>query len=91
MILSGEKKLLALKQLKSVNVGHYLELSVKKLYEDFANRDSVRPYMPPKVGKGKTINKTYFWNVVNTLHEEELQSMLKFANEQRNSVGEQHA
>ena len=76
MVLNGEKKLLPLKGLKVVEMGHYPELSVKKLFAEFANRAEVKIYMPPYVGKGKQIEKKYFFNVVNTLHEDELQSMI---------------
>ena len=76
MVLNGEKKLLPLKGLKVIEMVHYPELSVKKLFAEFANRAEVKIYMPPYVGKGKQIDKKYFFNVVNTLHEDELQSMI---------------
>ena len=72
MILNGEKKLLTLKELKPVDVGHYPELSVKKLYAEFAQREALKPYLPPKVTKNKQVDKEYFFNVVNTLFEDEL-------------------
>ena len=86
MILNGEKKLLTMKQLKPIETGHYPELAVVKLYEEFSKRDLVKPYLPPKLTKGKMLDKRYFFNVVNTLYEGELSSMLEFANAQRNSV-----
>ena len=89
MVLAGEKKLLPLKAVKLVDVGHYPELSVKKLYQEFAERKELQPYLPPKLAKGRQLDKKYFWNVVNTLFEDELQSMLQHANSQRNQVGEQ--
>ena len=89
MIFAGEKKLLKLSQLKPVNVGNYPELSVKKLYTEFATRKTVEPYMPPKLMKGRQIDKVYFWNCVHTLHPEELESMMQYANAQRNSVSDQ--
>ena len=72
MILTGEKKLLPLAELKPVEVGNFPEVSVKQMYKDFSDRDTVKMFMPPKVFKGKGLDKTYFFNVVNTLHEEEL-------------------
>ena len=89
MILTGEKKLIPLKELKQVEAGHFPEVSVKGLYEEFSQRAALQPYMPPKLGKGKQLDKRYFFNVVNTLYEEELQSILQHANAQRNSVEEQ--
>ena len=61
---------------------------MKNLYAEFAQREAVKPYMPPKVTKSKQVDKEYFFNIVNTLYEEELQSMLVHANAQRNSVHE---
>ena len=72
MILTGEKKLLPLAELKPVEVGNFPEVSVNALYKDFAERPTVAPYMPPKITKGKGLDKTFFFNVISTLHEEEL-------------------
>ena len=41
LILQGDKKLIPLKQLKPVEVGHYTELSVKKLYDEFSKRPAI--------------------------------------------------
>jgi len=76
----GEKKLIPLKQLKPVEVGHYPELSVKKLFDEFSKRPAIQIYMPPKVGKGRQVDKRYFFNIVNTMYEDELQSMIQYAN-----------
>ena len=69
-----------MQELKPIEMGHYPELSVVRLYDEFGKRPTVQPYMPPKLCKGKTVDKKYFFNVVNTLHEGELASMLEFAN-----------
>ena len=80
MILTKQKRFLPRSSLKSVDVGNYPELSVKAMYKEFVTRADVEPYMPPKINKGRQADKEYFFNVVNTLHEEELQSMLDHAN-----------
>ena len=41
MILSGEKKLMQKSEIKPVDVGHFPELSVKAMYDDFGSRDDV--------------------------------------------------
>ena len=53
MILSGEKKLLLKANVKWVDVGYYPEISVKSLYVEFAEREEVKPYLPPKINKGR--------------------------------------
>ena len=86
MILSGEKKLLTLKELRTISVPAHPELAVHKLYTEFASRAAIAVYMPPKLCKGRSLDKSYFWNVVNTLSPSEVQAMLKHDNSQRNSV-----
>ena len=56
MILKSEKKLVPLKELKPVNVNFYNELSVKKLYEEFSARSELKPYFPPSLNKGQTLD-----------------------------------
>ena len=58
--------------MRSVAVGHYPEVSVKALYEEYKDRPEVKPYWPPKVSKGRTLNKEYFFNIMNTFVNEEL-------------------
>ena len=88
MILSGEKKLLHKSSLKTVDVGNYPEISVKSQYNDFAERAEIKPYMPPKINKGRQCDKEYFWNIVNSLCEEEVEAIIDHANNQRNLVGD---
>ena len=59
---------------------------MKGLYDEFAKRKDCAIYMPPKVHKGRTLDKEYFFNVVNSLYPEEMDLILKHANEQRNSI-----
>jgi 5'(3')-deoxyribonucleotidase len=87
MILSGEKKLLKMSEIKPVDVGSFPELSIKAMYKEFADRDDIKPYMPPKVNKNRTVDKEYFWNVVNTIAEEEVDAMVKHAHRQRKDIG----
>ena len=76
MILSGEKKLVELKNLRPVNVGHHEECSVKSLFKEFSERAEIAPYMPPKLPKGRQLDKTYFFNIVNTFCQQELEAIL---------------
>ena len=87
--MRGEKKFIPLSELKQVDAGQFPEVSVKGLYEDFANRPEIKKYMPPKVNKGRTLNKEYFFNIVSTFANQELQEILQHANAQRNSIDDQ--
>ena len=51
--MNGEKRLLPRAEVKFVDVGHYPEVSVKNMYEEFAKRPQVVLYMPPKINKGR--------------------------------------
>ena len=66
MILSGEKEFLPLVDLKPVAAGHYPEVSVKHLYDEFSVREEINKYMPPKLNKGRTLDKAYFFNIINS-------------------------
>ena len=59
---------------------------MKSLYDEFAERPEVQPYMPPKLHKGRTLSKRYFWDVVGTVYPDEVEAIIRHANEQRNSV-----
>ena len=53
MNLRREKKLLTKADVKWVDVGHYPEISVKALYAEFAEREDIKVYLPPKINKGR--------------------------------------
>ena len=78
-ILGGERKLLPLKELKPVHVGNFQEVSVKNLYNEFYEREEVNQYLPERMAKGKQIDREYFFNIVNTKCNEELQSIVAHA------------
>ena len=52
-------------------------------------REPVKIYLPDKLPKGKAMDKEYFFNIVNTLYPEELQTIVAHANAQRNAVEEE--
>ena len=89
-ILRGDKKLVPLKELKPVAVGHWPEVSVLSLYPLYKDRSQVSDYLPSKMPKGRTLDRTYFFNVLNTFLGDELQAILQHAHQQRNSVSEQN-
>ena len=53
MILSGEKRLMSLNDVKSVSVGHFPEVSVKGLYEEYSKRPEIKLYLPNELPKGR--------------------------------------
>ena len=88
-MLGGEKKLCPLSELKPVAIGHYPEVSVKALFPMYCDRPEVRDYFPSKVCKGRSLDKTYFFNILNKFVHNELQAILSHAHTQRNSIADQ--
>ena len=74
--------------MKSVDMGHYPEVSVKALYADYAERPAIKPYLPPKLHKGRQCDKDYFFTIVNSICEGEVAAIMNHANQQRNAVDE---
>ena len=89
MVISGEKKLVPRKELKTIEVGNYEEVSVKRLWPEYCDRAEVKDYFPPKMMKGRMLQKEYFFNILNTFVGPELQAILAHAHQQRNSIEEQ--
>ena len=46
-------------------------------------------FMPDAFPKGKIADRVYFFNVMNTVHEEYTQALIRHANEQRTTAGGQ--
>ena len=86
-VLSGEKHLLELKQVKFINVPVYDELAVKHMYPLARDEPRLLLYFPDRLPKGRLPDRDYFWNVFNTLNEEYVGRLIKHAHEQRNSAG----
>lgn len=89
MILNGSKKLVPKADLKTVDVGNHPEVSVKVLWLEYKDREEVSKYWPPKIAKGRQIQKEYFFNILNTFVGDELRAILDHANAQRNDVAQE--
>jgi len=59
--------LLKLQDVSWINVPHYAELAVKTLYEYYKNDEELMLYLPDKFAKGRQIDRSYFFNVLNTI------------------------
>jgi len=79
-VLCEEKQLLPLKKVKHICVPKYDELSVTNLYPDLSKRPDLMKYMPANMPKGRQPDRTYFFNVLNTIDEEYVANLIQFAN-----------
>ena len=80
-VLAEKKHLLRLDQVKWINVPLYDELSLKNLGPQMCNDDQFTQFFPDNMPKGRSIDRTYFFNVLNTIHPEYTQSIVKYAEE----------
>ena len=82
-ILAEEKKLFYLVEVKMVNVPKFDELSVNAIYPKFKNDPVFMAYFPDQLPKGRWPDRTYFYNVMNTIYPDYTRSLVQTANNNR--------
>ena len=85
-VLASEKSLLKMSELRSINVPKFDELSVKNIYPKIKDDLKVHKYFPDRYPEGRVPDRTYTFNVYNTIYPEYVQDMIKHAQKQRNAV-----
>ena len=86
-LLTEEKKLMPLTQIKAVNTPNYDEISVQHLWPKWKEDADFMVYFPSRLPKNRLPEREYFFTVLNSLHEEYVQKMIRHAHDQRNAVG----
>ena len=66
-----------------MTVPRFDELSVSGLYPKFKLEPKVNIYMPDQMPKGKSIDREYFFNVLNTVYEDRMTAMIAHASSLR--------
>ena len=69
--------------IKSIEVPHYEEISVKALYPEFKKDAEMMSYFPDKYPAGKAPPREYFFNILNTLQPDYLGEVMLHASKQR--------
>ena len=72
-----------LSKLRPINVPLYDELSVKKFYPMAQADKTVMRFLPDPRVDGRLPDRTYFFNILNTVHPEYMKKVIEHANEQR--------
>ena len=67
-VLTEEKELMPLTDVKMVAVPNYDELSVKNLWPHMQGIDEFMKYFPDKIPKGRLPAREYFFNVMNSIN-----------------------
>ena len=88
-VLEEKKRLLRMDAVRRINVPKYDELSVKNLFPKFSDDEALMSFMPDRMPKGKTIDREYFFNCLNTVKPEFVRDMVAHANKLRFSGGQQ--
>ena len=75
-----------LSDVKFIHVPLYDELAVVRIWPMMRDDKKFMLYMPSKLPKGRTVDRQYFWNVLNTVNEEYVSQIVAHANAQRNAT-----
>ena len=70
-------------EVNHVQVPHYDELSVRRLWPEFKKDAEMMKFFPSKYPKDKGPPREYFFNILNTVHPEYLQQIVAHASKQR--------
>lgn len=87
-ILVDDKKLLTLKDVKWIEAPRYEELSVTNLLPKFAEDESVMIFFPDRLPKGRLPDRAYFFNILNTVHEQYTQELISVAQRNRHQASQ---
>ena len=82
-VFAGQKSLLLKANVNHIQVPHYDELSVRRLWPEFKKDAEFMKYFPSKYPKDKGPPRDYFFNILNTIHPEYLGQIMHHANVQR--------
>ena len=63
----------------TINVPLYQELNVADVLQVFKDHEELKRHLPDRLAKGRQIDRTYFFTVLNTLEPEKLQQMISHA------------
>jgi len=75
-----------LKDLRPIVVPKFDELGVNKVAELMKDNEAFMSYFPTNLPKGRTANREYFWNILNTLDEPYVAHLIQHANKARYSA-----
>ena len=78
-VFTEEKKLMKMGDVVNINVPLYQELNVADVLEVFKDHEELKRHLPDRLAKGRQIDRTYFFTVLNTLEPEKLQQMIAHA------------
>ena len=72
MVFADQKKLFKKNEIDHIDVPHYDELSVKKLWPQFKKDQNFMQYFPDSFADTKGPARQYFFDIMNTIYPEYL-------------------
>jgi hypothetical protein len=85
-VLAGNKKLLKMAELRPINAPFYDEISVKNIYPRVKDDTTVSQYLPDNLPAGRQLDRTFFFNVLHTLHPDFVKGIISHAQRLRNTA-----
>ena len=73
-------------EVRFVNVPAFDEIGVKNLYEKIIKMEGMAALFPSKYPKGRSAERQYMYNCLNTLHPDVVKDIIEFSNRQRYTV-----
>ena len=78
-VFKDEKKLMKMADCVPVNVPLYQEINVQDVQKMFSHHKEFMMHLPDRMAKGRQIDRTYFFTVLNTLEPEKLHQIISHA------------
>ena len=85
-ILADQKSLLKLNEVERIEVPKYEELSVLNLYDKFKEDADLMRYFPDRLPKNRLPDRTYFFNILNTVYPDYTAELVRTALNNRHEV-----
>ena len=80
LVLKGDKKFLKMSEVRFCNAPQFDEIGVKNLYDRVVQSPGMSLYFPDKYPKGRSCCRDYMYNVWNTLHPNDVKTVIDHAN-----------
>ena len=84
-LLIDEKRVFKMVDVNLIKVQRLDEISIKKMMENIKDDAELAKYLPDEYLSGRAIDRTFFFNVINTVYPGYLHSAIDHANMQRNN------
>ena len=71
-----------------INIPKWPQVNVKELFEHCCYDDTLMAFLPLKFSKGRKIDRKFFFNILNTVHPDHVQMIIKNATAKRFEIQE---